>query len=322
VKAILIGDCHSTASSKDEVEKLLLWAYDYAKKYECEDIIMVGDLFDTHQHVNLDVTYSYLKIFGQCKDVKWVMIPGNHDHSVHGSRLEHALVPFKVLPNVLILDAPHNLVQNYKGIDFAPFCRTEEEFLQLCQGKQSELLICHQEFKGAEYENGFFAPHGTDLDKVPYTKILSGHIHKPSQVGPCYYVGAPRWLKTSDANQPRFIYLLDGHQLIKQFDTRVVCRPIYKFDIMEGSELPVIEPNARYIIEARGTATFLDKINTKYSGKAEVRGVLEYQKDISIKESVGINKALENFVLNEYKLQYVQDKEWFWDKLKEELREY
>ncbi len=103
------------------------------------------------------------------------MIPGNHDHSVHGSRLEHALIPFSVLTNVLILDAPNNVVQNYKGIDFAPFCRTEEEFLQLCTGKQSELLICHQEFKGAQM-GAFKSVDGDDWDEsFPY--IISGHIH-------------------------------------------------------------------------------------------------------------------------------------------------
>ncbi len=319
---IIVGDCHSTASSKGEVEKLLFWAYDLAKQNNVQDIVMLGDLFDTHQHVNLEVTYSYLKIFRNCPDVKWVMIPGNHDHSVHGSRFEHALLPFLVMPNVLILDAPKNLVQSYKGVDFAPFCRTEEEFLKLCAGKQNDLLICHQEFKGAEYETGFFAPNGTDLAKVPYKQIISGHIHKQNQLGACFYLGAPRWLKTSDANQPRVIALMRDNRIVKQFDTRHVCRPIYKYEVIEGQDLPELEQNARYIIEAKGTASFLDRISERFAGKAEVRGTLEYKKDIVIKESVGIDKALENFVLNEYKLQYLDDREEFWQKLKEDLREY
>ncbi len=324
MKCIIVGDCHSTASSKSEVEKLLFWTYDLAKKYECPDIVLLGDLFDTHQHVNLEVTYSYLKIFKSCPDVKWVMIPGNHDHSVHGSRLEHALLPFAVLPNVLILDAPDGLVQSYKGVDFAPFCRTEEEFLKLCEGKQNDLLICHQEFQGAEYENGFFAPNGTDVTKVPYTQIISGHIHKQSQVGACFYLGAPRWLKSSDANQARVVALMDDNKIVKQFDTRVVCKAIYKYELVEGAPLPEIQENARYIIEARGTASFLDRMNSKFAGKAEVRGILEYKKDISIKESMGIDKALENFVLNEYQMQFLKDKEkdGFWSQLKEDLREY
>lgn len=320
MKFILIGDCHSTASSKDEVEKLLIWAYNYAKEYFTDGIILLGDLFDTHQHVNLDVTYSYLKIFRQCNDIEWILIPGNHDHSVHGSRLEHALLPFNVLNNVKIFDAPDNKVQSYKGIDFAPFTRTEEEFLQLCEARQNELLICHQEFKGAEYESGFYAPHGTDLSKVPYKQIISGHIHKIQQIGPCFYLGSPRWLKTSDANQPKMIYLLDNNRITKQFDTRVICKPIYKFEITEQSTLPEINDNARYIIEVTGTATFLDKMNTKYSGTAEVRGILSYKNDIVVKESTGIDMALQNFVLNEYDMQYLSDKEKFWSRLKEELR--
>lgn len=324
MKSILIGDCHSTASSKEEVEKLLLWAYGLAKQNSCSDIIMLGDLFDTHQHVNLEVTYSYLKIFTQCKDVTWVIIPGNHDHSVHGSRLEHALSPFKILENVLILDAPDNVVQAYKGVDFAPFCRTEEEFLQLCSGKKNELLICHQEFKGAQYENGFYAPHGTDLDKVPYGKIISGHIHRPSQVGTCFYAGSPRWLKSSDANQERFVYLLEGHDIVKKWDCSPVCKKIIKVSISAEHDHVAIASgdNTRYIIEATGTASWLELMNARYGGKAEVRGVVSYQRDIEVKESIGIDQALENFVLNEYEMHYLEDRLEFWERLKGALREY
>ena len=319
---IVIGDVHSTHHSIAEVERLLDFSATMARKNNAKGCILLGDLFDTHQNVHLSVVYSYFSMFAKHADLEWLMIPGNHDHSVHGSRLEHALLPFKDLPNVKVFDCAQGMVESYDGMDFAPFIRSEEEFLKLCESKKNDLLICHQEFTGAQYEGGFYAPNGTDVRKVPYKQIIAGHVHAEQVVGSCCYVGAPRWFTVADANKPKFINLLKNNRLIKRYSTDAVCMPIYKISLDETSELPELKDNTRYILEVKGKAKFLERINSKYSGKAEIRGIIDSEKGASVKESVGINESLENFILNDYKCKHVENKYLFWEKLKEELNEY
>ena len=318
---MVIGDIHSTHHCIAEAEALLDYAARLARQNEAKGCILLGDLFDNHQNVNLSVVYSYCSVFNKHPDLQWLMIPGNHDHSVHGSRLEHALLPFKDLPNVKVFDADCGMVESYDNMDFAPFIRTEEEFLKLCEHPQNSLLICHQEFTGAQYEGGFFAPNGTDVKKVPYDQIISGHIHTEQQVGACQYIGAPRWFTVADANRPKFIYFLKNKKLVKKYSTEAVCAPIYRMAIDETSELPVLKENARYIFDVKGKAKFLERINNKYAGKAEIRGVVDTEKSVSVRESGGINESLENFILNDYKCKYVENKYLFWEKLKEELND-
>ncbi len=318
---IVIGDVHSTPHSIVEAEALLNWCADLARLHKAKGCLLLGDLFDTHQNIHLSVMYSYMSIFQKNSDLEWIMIPGNHDHSVHGNRLEHALLPFKAIPNVKVFDCPEGVVESYAGMDFAVFCRTEEEFLAICAGKKNDILICHQEFTGADYGNGFYSPHGTDVKKVPYGTIISGHIHADQWVGNCYYPGAPRWFTVSDANKGKYVNLLKDGKFIKQFSTDAVCTPIYKLQLDATSELPVLKENARYILEVKGTPTFLNKINHKYAGKAEIRGVVDADKSATVKESVGIEESLEKFILQEYKLKYLNDKQAFWLKLQEELNQ-
>ena len=56
-----------------------------------------------------------------------------------------------------------------------------EKFRDACVQLKSAgptVLVCHSEFSGSQFENGFYSPHGFNPDEIPFDTIISGHIHK------------------------------------------------------------------------------------------------------------------------------------------------
>ncbi len=302
-KYLLVGDIHSTSNKLDEVNKLFELIYTTAIRNNIFNIILTGDLFDTHQSVNLVVMHNYARLFKKYDDLYFICYPGNHDIPLHGNRLHHALLPFVKMANVLVLDASEGL-DHYDGIDYVPYC-TEEEFFKLTQNPTSDTLVCHQTFLGAAFETGFYAKDGIDLSRVPYKRVVSGHIHTTQSVGKCFYPGAPRWFKTSDANQDKCIWLWDGADEYKPISTVDVCQSIIKLTLTDKDAEPdLTNPNKRYILEISGTSKFISKMTKKYGGLAEITSNLDSNTDYEVKESVGITQALENFILTQYRPQF------------------
>lgn len=299
-KYIIVGDPHATSNKLEEINRLFDLVVQTAKENHIHDVIVLGDLFDTHQIVHLPVMHNYLDIFKKYSHLHWVLLVGNHDIPLHGNRLNHALAPFSQFPYVKVVDG----FDWYDDIDLIPYC-SEEEFFKLVKNKRHDTLICHQTFMGAAYENNYFAKDGFDLSQVPYQKVISGHIHTQQSVGKCFYPGAPRWFKSTDANHPKSIWLWDGKDEYKAISTENVCQSIVKLTLNEGEPEPdLTNENKRYILEVNGSIKFINKITKKYGGMAQISSNLESTKDYVVKESVGVMQALENFVLTQYKPQF------------------
>lgn len=314
-KYIIMGDPHSTSNKLEEIDKLFDFTVNEAKNQGINNIIILGDLFDTHQIVHLSVMHNYVKLFNKYQDLQWICLVGNHDIPLHGNRLQHALHPFKALSNVKVMDCTTGL-DAFDGIDYVPYC-SEEEFFKLVSNPSSDILICHQTFIGAQYENSFYAKDGLDLSKVPYKQVISGHIHTSQSVGKCFYPGAPRWFKTSDANQDKSIWLWDGLDEFKPISTESVCQSIIKLTLNENDPEPVLtQINKRYILEITGTSRFINKMTKKYGGLAEIKSSLHNDKNYVVKESSGIDQALNDFILKQYKSQFGIDNQ----KLLEEIQ--
>jgi DNA repair exonuclease SbcCD nuclease subunit len=301
MKYLIVGDTHATPHNLEEIKALFKFINEKAIENNLDTIILLGDLFDTHQIVNLSVLHTYYDIFKKYHKLDFISLVGNHDRSVHGwNRKEHALLPYKDIDNVMIVDDFYD----EGNFNLISYCRTEEEFLKFCKKKTSDTLICHQTFDGARYENGFYAKDGFDLKKVPYKNIISGHIHMEHKFDNVFYTGAPRWINRSDANVEKKIWIWDGKQDFQAIETNSVCQPIYSLDLDESSEAPTLKSGAKYILNITGNKKYIHKMYDKYLGKAEIKTNLIDSKNVSVKESMGINKALEKFINEQYISQY------------------
>lgn len=276
-KYLFVGDPHVTANNIEDSEKLITFCEQICDSRNIKHIIFLGDLFDTHGVVRLEVlTFWQKSIKRLLENYTVTIIVGNHDMILGQGKHSgvHSLKVFKDMhkSNLNIVDEPA-LVD---GIGFIPYTHNEIEFMKkadfLHEKGATELLICHQTFQGCSYENGFYAEDGFDVNRVPQKNIISGHIHKTQTIGKCFYPGTPKWDKSSDSGQPKGIWIIDLKDLSKEFiSTEKVVTPMYTISIKEGNEIPELNPDAKIILELHGSSQWISKIKKQLKSKVSIR---------------------------------------------------
>lgn len=297
MKAIVIGDVHAKSSELSDCWKLLDLIKMTAESRQADTIIFMGDGFNDFGNVNLDVSFYWEMVFDQLKQYNIYYILGNHDFRA-GSPARHALRRYKI--NVVDLMDVHE-----DGILFIGFTPNNQEFINTCvANKKVPIVFCHAEFDGAQYENGFYSKHGINIEDVPQVAIISGHIHKKQRLGKCFYVGSPRWLTVSDANQEKYIYYMriEGGKFheMEAISTAGECSPIIEFKetpdnlfkippvCMGFSEVAM----PRVTIDLHGPVDFIEKRKEFYKTyNFRIRTFPERSFKSNIRESEGISIA-------------------------------
>lgn len=273
MRVLRVGDPHITVRNIPEAEKLVRFIKELAADKEVDTIEFMGDQFHTHAVLRVEVVDFWRRAFKEL-ELPILALVGNHDQP--GSREKeqkmNALQVFKSIPYVKIVDKPFE----NNGILYMPYMSDHDLLIKLCQESDAKVLVAHQTFTGAQYENGFYAPDGIDPEQFPQSEIISGHIHKCQQVGKCFYVGTPKWDSMSDANEDKGVWIFDhnedGTVASKEFySTKEVVTPIYKHVINEGEEEPELFENARNYIELRGKSAWIKEMKKKYKGKAQIK---------------------------------------------------
>lgn len=219
MKILIVGDLHVKRSNLEETKPLLTRIVNMAPGHDV--VIHLGDLYNDHGVVTADVQTVITDFFSQLSELSnqrgcGVIIKnleGNHDQDgdgKHTSLYVHDKFPNKT--GIQHIMKPTSFVT----LPFAmiPYIRDPKKFEDavyklLNTDPELKLVFCHQEFNGAIYENGLYAPHGVDSSLFPNIQFISGHIHKGQEFGNVWYPGAPRWLTKSDANDQRGIWSIE-----------------------------------------------------------------------------------------------------------------
>lgn len=271
MKIALIGDPHAKLNSLDELSAINQYIISLRNEGKVDKAIFLGDLFDTHSIMRIEIWNFWqqqIEILSEhFKPDDLAIVSGNHDKPGSYEK-EH-------LSAVSTLDSTKAHIVYHTGAiiwndDFAivPYFSKEEDFLDACESvKNAKYLICHQTFDGAKYDNGMFAPGGFDPNKVPHSKIISGHIHSTMEFGKVFYPGTARWDSASDANKSKGIYVLNTENDSYEFySTSTVVTPMYAIEIKENDELPQLVEKAKYAIHLTGTSKWINKIKNQYKG--------------------------------------------------------
>jgi predicted phosphodiesterase len=322
-KVLLVGDYHAHQGELDDCRSLMEFVRETANKNSVDTVFFTGDLFHNHSIVHIDVMKFWHDSFLQLKKedgFKVIALVGNHDKANDATNQATSLLPYKDL--VLLVDKPMVI----DGVLYTPYCHDEDEFLGICNRNKEtspHIVMCHQTFLGATYENGFYAKDGFDSEKVPQSTIVSGHIHGGHRFGKVWYPGSPRWRTLSDANQDKRLWLLEienGNLVSKEpVPTADACTRIWH--TTDSIAYPCLETyTGKVTVDVTGDAGYIEKRRKELKAIGyRVRTFLENGNKIHVKESEGVSTAFQKFV-DSYRPVYGSDKTKLNELIKERVR--
>lgn len=283
-KILRVGDPHVMVSNLKDSQALMDFVIETAKKEQVDCVELLGDLFHTHAVMRVEVVDFWQRVFTrfEMEEIELRVLVGNHDQpgSREKEQVMNALNIFESFGDVDCLRTIVNKPMIIDGIAYIPYMSDHNAFLKASadlygQGA-TKLLIAHQTFTGAAYDNGFFAQDGIEPDLISQDAIISGHIHKNQQIGKCDYPGTAKWDTMSDANQEKGIWIYEHNEdrSVKsktKISTADVVSPIYKHTYEEGGDAPKLSENARNYLELVGKSAWITKMKKKYKGKAQIK---------------------------------------------------
>ncbi len=311
-----VGDPHVKVTELEECGRLADEVLALARAKKVDKILVTGDCFHSFALLRQEVIRYWKDTFKKWTQPKAIegtlgivcppefeviITPGNHDMTGDGTTADklNALMMFEGTPGVTIVSRPMVIDKML----MLPYYPDPREFVKVCnQYKDCLTVYCHQEFNGSEYENGLFSKNGVNPEDIPQSQVISGHIHKAQNFGKIFYVGSPRWLTASDANQNKALWVITHGPngtvaSATAHSTEGYCRKIVEVD--DTPESPFNEaslnPNHEYVINVRGPSAWLESRKPLWTGRARPRMVNTDVQVARVKESEGISVAFQKF---------------------------
>lgn len=288
---LLVGDMHAVPGQLEECARVMEFA-DQAALRTNSKILLLGDQYDTHEIVRIEVLTFWYRTFERMKSPVIALV-GNHDQAAAGSKI-NSMVSHE--NQIQVISKPTVI----EGTLFVPYISESKEFVQACKENPTDTVFCHATFQGAKFENGIYAPGGIEPDAIPQRQIISGHLHTPHLFGKVRYVGAPRWMSVKDESvEDRHLNVYKEGQVAHSLSTAPFCSRLnVLMDMKEAQvEVPSDRGYNRYLVKVYGTKEYcLDRRKHFESQGVRVRTFPESLVSIKVRESEGIDKAFTNFI--------------------------
>lgn len=308
MKIIEIGDLHVQKSNLEESRKFILWLVDLGVKVKAKfgDVrfIFMGDQFNDFGIARVEVvefwTWAAQLIATTFGAQAVTYLVGNHDRNSEGT--DTAMVAFSQYGN--IIDKESKSIFGFVGSPAGVgFLRDNDKFSEQVMKAYNEmgarLVYCHQEFHGAMFESGTYAPHGVDPTTFPSDlKFRVGHFHKKQKFGNVTYVGTPRQLTKSDIGETKGVHLYETDTHEEQFipTPDSVCEQFREIIFKEGDKIPAMEFRKTDYVILEGTKEWCEKAERKIpSGTKLSCSYTDIVKEIKVKESDGIPLSFKKF---------------------------
>lgn len=307
MKILRCGDPHIKPNNLKESEALMKFVVSKAEELKVDRLEILGDLFDTHSIVRLEVLEFWHRWFAgfSAQSFKTVVLVGNHDMSGDYLNSYSALHPFIVRENGVfkIVHKPY-----LDGVyAYLPYIHDNDKFVEEANklaDQGAKVLVSHPNFEGAVYDNGAGILNGVrpDLLSSNYVHLIGGHIHTELELGRVWYTGNPRWMTKSCANKMKGIWLCNHNDITGQIEskefisTESVCTPIVSLIWKEGEDRPEISNNCNTNIELIGSSDWVTKQKLDLKG-VSISSKLTDTKKSKVRKS---GKSLHEFLSNHY----------------------
>ena len=192
------------------------------ENYKPGDVLFhLGDFFDSRQSINLkvlnlgiEISEELSKIF---KDGIHIII-GNHDSWGKSSNEINSLKSLKWIPGITVYEEPVSLILGGRSFFLMPWRKDhEEDSITLDQANPHDVLCCHTDIRGLQFNKYVLNEEGSDISKFSkFGKVFSGHIHYAQAVGNINMLGSPYQLTRSDMDNNKSIWLLDLDTMTEQ----------------------------------------------------------------------------------------------------------
>jgi DNA repair exonuclease SbcCD nuclease subunit len=307
MKILRVGDPHVKPNNIKESEALIRFVLDKALEFKVDKLELLGDLFDTHGIVRLEVLEFWHKWFAcfAAQDFKTVVLVGNHDVTGNYSSEYSALHPFIVRENGVFKIVHKPYLDGVYG--YLPYIHNNDDFIKEANKlaeQGAKVIVSHPNFEGAVYDNGSPITSGVDPSLISdgVTHLIGGHIHTELELGRVWYTGNPRWLTKSCSNKRKGIWLCEhddsGTIQSKTFiSTESVCTPIVGLVWKEGEEKPTIPSNANVNIELVGSSDWVSKQKLELRGQVSISSKITDTKKSKERKS---GKSLYEFLSKYY----------------------
>lgn len=204
MKILAVGDIHFHKDAKIAGDELIERIIEIYSETKPNLVVLLGDVLDTHETVKNVPWKQAERLFKELSKTPLYVLIGNHDLCSATEYLtdNHFFNPYKLWPNITIVDHPIKIAGNIVMCPYVPPGRFIEALNVLYDNSQpydwreASLIFAHQWFDGAIYEGG---KGEADKWSSDLPTIISGHIHDECQVGDnVYYTGSSRQVKFNE----------------------------------------------------------------------------------------------------------------------------
>ena len=185
MKAIAIGsnDWHIEENNLGEIPGLISQQIDLAKKLGTNNLICLGDVFQSRKAQK----ESVLNCFGSILDMVYknnmilFTIPGNHDKTDYES-YSSFLDPFSSHPALKLITVPTNIEVNGVMCSFIPFFSEEMWLTELSKLSLSKVLFSHIALSGSVNNNKTKVESNINPKLFKGIEVFLGHYHNYQDV--------------------------------------------------------------------------------------------------------------------------------------------
>lgn len=241
MRKLVIGDVHFGVRSNSltwleaQLDFFNKQIFDIIEHKDIDQIVFLGDLWDTrysvNQQVGIELRDLFRKMLNKFNEKQFVIIAGNHDY--YTPLEEYSYYNFyelvfgeefvKCHPNLKIINKDPWI--DSEGALYLPWYWTEntDHFDEILYNydfsREVKAVYCHADLT---------CWPGARIGSLRGCPVYSGHIHYivEDPIGNLHNLGAALSLTFNDVNQPRYVYIIEDSKIVEKIEN--VTTPQFK----------------------------------------------------------------------------------------------
>ncbi len=212
---------------------------------EHDALFILGDVFHSRESINMMVLENVCNVFKHLTTlIKNVhIIIGNHDtYYIDSNSITTVKLLSDLVPGITCHYEPEQININKNRVLMLPWIASFDKVHEILDKDTSDYIFCHMDINGMKYSSGTSIEKCADAKRISkYKKVFSGHIHTRQDSGNVVYVGTPYQLDSSDYNNTKGYYIIDGDSFEYEFVSNEISPKYIKVDLDDIMNLSIDE---------------------------------------------------------------------------------